>query len=287
MDGNLIFMYCHNYLNNGKKKIFFHYITLFYSCSFIDRYQNQIFFTWNNSEEELRNLLTLIASQDTNVHFTYKIGRCVPYLQALIDVYEGELSTTMYHNPIVQKYTLPYAIDNAKMAHSHWLCSALIRAVRYCTSVFEFDLERTAIEVTCLSNGYSIEFIDKRVHHFFKHFDAMSLRQTLDQNVYEKLRRRLFNFVNEQKLIMNRNEELVKKNQRIRLSYLHAFGSRYKFEEQLREILFTYLKKKGSSSKLEFPKLLSSVKYQYSLNALLSEQKPYHPLLIPKMMMIE
>ncbi|CAF4455542.1 unnamed protein product [Rotaria socialis] len=251
---------------------------------FFGRCQNQLFFTWNETEDELHALLKMVASQDPNVIFDFEIGRRIPFLEAAIDKYEGELATTIYHNPKRQKYTLPYAINNAKLAHSHWLRSALIRAARYCTSVYEFDFERISLEVACLANGYSLEFVEKRVNHFYTFFDATSLRQSLDQNVYEKLRLRLFNFISEQKLIGKRNQESEKKNERVRLFYLNAFGSKRKFNTLLREILSNYLKRKESSSssassKPNEIKILSTAKYQYSLNALLSQQKPNHPLL--------
>ncbi|CAF1602325.1 unnamed protein product [Rotaria magnacalcarata] len=249
---------------------------------FFGRCQNQLFFTWNETEDELRTLLNMVASQDPNVIFDFEIGRRIQFLDAVIDKYEGELATTIYHNPKRQKYTLPYAINNAKLAHSHWLRSALIRAVRYCTTVYEFDFERISLEVACLANGYSLEFVEKRVNHFYTFFDATSLRQSLDQNVYEKLRLRLFNFISEQKLTGKRNQESEKKNERVRLFYLNAFGSKRKFNTQLREILSNYLKRKESSSASSKPneiKILSTAKYQYSLNALLSQQKPNHPLL--------
>ncbi|CAF2260260.1 unnamed protein product [Rotaria magnacalcarata] len=254
---------------------------------FFGRCQNQLFFTWNETEDELRALLKMVASQDPNVIFDFEIGRRIPFLEVVIDKYEGELATTIYHNPKRQKYTLPYAINNAKLAHSHWLRSALIRAVRYCTSVYEFDFERISLEVACLANGYSLEFVEKRLNHFYTFFDATSLRQSLDQNVYEKLRLRLFNFISEQNLVGKRNQELEKKNERVRVFYLNAFGSKRKFNTQLREILSNYLKRKesssssssSSSSKPNEIKILSTAKYQYSLNALLSQQKPDHPLL--------
>ena len=226
----------------------------------------------------------MIASQDTDVRFDFKIGRRIPYLRASIDIFEGELFTMMHHDPSAQKYTLPYAIHNAKATHSHWLRSALIRAVRYCVSVYDFDFERLTIELTCLSNGHSIEFVDKRVNHFFQFFGAMALRRSLDQQVYEQLRRRLFNFISEQKLVANQNQQLDKKNQRIRLFYLHAYGSRRQFQTQLRQILLPYLTKEKYLSKSYTTKIVPSVKYQYSLNALLSEQKPNHPLLNRSMM---
>ncbi|CAF4337030.1 unnamed protein product, partial [Rotaria magnacalcarata] len=37
---------------------------------------------------------------------------------------------------------------------SHWLRSSLIRAVRYCTTIEDFNQERIYLEMTYLANGY-------------------------------------------------------------------------------------------------------------------------------------
>ncbi|CAF4305823.1 unnamed protein product, partial [Rotaria magnacalcarata] len=67
------------------------------------------------------------------------------------------------------------------------------RAIRYCTSIEDFNQERIYLEMTYLANGYSIDFIDKHIQHFFKFFDAKSLQQLpLDQGAYKKIRHRLF-----------------------------------------------------------------------------------------------
>ncbi|CAF4915294.1 unnamed protein product, partial [Rotaria magnacalcarata] len=54
--------------------------------------------------------------------------------------------------------------------------------------------------MTCLANGYSVEFVQKHIEHFFTFFNATLLQQwSLDQHSYEKFRHRLFNFMSEQR----------------------------------------------------------------------------------------
>ncbi|CAF3189319.1 unnamed protein product [Rotaria socialis] len=70
----------------------------------------------------------------------------------------GNTRSTLYsridHDHETQSYTLPYAIGNSKVTHSHWLQSSLIRAVRYCTSIEDFNREIIHLDVTRLTNGY-------------------------------------------------------------------------------------------------------------------------------------
>jgi len=208
----------------------------------------------------------------------------IQFLNAHLENLNGTLFSCVYHDPTIPKYTLPYVIGDAKVAHSHWLRSALIRAVRYCVSVFDFNQERIYLEITCLANGYSLEFIEQRIQHFYTHFGATSLRSALDQHVYDKLRHRLFNFISEQNHYSKKNQELEKNNQRIQLIYLYQFGPKQKFDKKLREILLKHLytSTKSSLSTDKQIKIILRTKQQYSLNALLSQQKPFHPLLNKK-----
>ena len=197
------------------------------------RCKNQIFFTWNKKIDELVHLVKVIGNENTNLKLDVKIGLTANFLNAHIENRNGVLYSRVYHDPNMQKYTLPYVIGHSKVAHSHWLRSALIRAVRYCTSVHDFNQERIHIEITCLANGYSLEFIERRIDHFYTHFDAASLRFFVDQYDYDKLRLRLFNFISEQQHIFYANEELDKNNQLFRLSYLYQFGPKHEFNKNV------------------------------------------------------
>lgn len=215
-----------------------------------------------------------------SIELDIHMGHRVAYLNASIENQNGTFYSCVNHDRLLEKYTLPYALNNSKAAHSHWLRSSLIRAVRYCTSVHDFAKERIYLEVTCLANGYSIDFIEKRIQHFFKQFDATSLRYSLDQTEYNRLRLRLFNFISEQQRHINENQDLKTKNQLVQLTYVYEYGSKHKFNEELNkkisDLLYPPDRSKAAYQK---PKIIINTKHQHSLNALLSEQKPYHRLL--------
>ncbi|CAF4227361.1 unnamed protein product, partial [Adineta steineri] len=138
--------------------------------------------------------------------------------------------------------------------------------------------ERFYLQTTCLVNGYSLEFVDHRIHHFFTYFDAISLLSVLNQDEYDKLRRRLMTYIGEQKEYHLKNKELEKNKQLIRLNYLHEFGVKYEFNRQLKEILSKNLVDKNAPFIKQKLTINLSTIHQYSLNALLSQQKPSHPL---------
>lgn len=117
-------------------------ISKLYLSIFIDRYQNEIFFTWKNSQNELNNLLETMKIQYTNVHFQTSIGTKVNYLNLLISNRNGELYTRVNRSSSTKNYLLPYVTGYSKLSHSHWFRTALIRAVCCCSSVDDFHEER-------------------------------------------------------------------------------------------------------------------------------------------------
>ncbi|CAF4667764.1 unnamed protein product, partial [Rotaria magnacalcarata] len=83
-----------------------------------------------------------------------------PFLNAFVQNQNGDLFSRIHRHPLIQGYSLPYEVGHAKLVHSDWLRSALIRAVCYCSSVEDFNLERIYLELTCLTNGYSLRFVE-------------------------------------------------------------------------------------------------------------------------------
>jgi len=221
------------------------------------------------------------------------------FFDVFLENRNGTLYTNVYHDINQFQHALPYVITNPRHTHSHWFRSALIRAVRYCTNVNDFNRERIHLEVTCLMNGYTFEFIEQRLQHFYTHFDVESLRSVLDQTVYKQLRHRLFNFMSEQHEYSKTKKLQENTNRRIDLNYPYEYGPRHKFEQELRAILIRNFETttttttssteataaSSSSSSLSYgsnSKKLNvrfHTKQQYSLNALLTEQKPNHPLI--------
>ncbi|CAF4142130.1 unnamed protein product, partial [Rotaria sordida] len=64
---------------------------------------------------------------------------------------------------------------HSKLAHSDWFLSALIRAVCYCSSVEDFNQERIYLELTSLTNGYSLLFVEAHVQYFCDYFHTHAM----------------------------------------------------------------------------------------------------------------
>ncbi|CAF4870677.1 unnamed protein product [Rotaria magnacalcarata] len=131
----------------------------------------------------------------SNIYVFKLIASSVPFLHAFVQNQNGNLFSRIYRHPLIQSYSLPYEVGHAKLVHSDWLRSVLIRAVCYYSSVEDFNLERIYLELTCLTKGYSLRFVETHVQHFFNFFHLHPMRYSRDQIMYNKFRHNWFNYI--------------------------------------------------------------------------------------------
>jgi hypothetical protein len=239
------------------------------------RYKDELILTWNGTNQELQAIIQQMQSVDPMLKMNIQIGRTIQFLDVHLENRQALLYSRLHHHEQQQRYTLPYTMHGqSKTIHSHWLRSSLIRTVRYCTSVVDFNRQRISLEVACLANGYSLKFIEKRLAHFFNYFNVNSLRTCLDQQMYNRLRHRLFNFVSEQRRYQEHIRLLEEKNDYIRLTYYYELGPKHQFNEEMKRILFSQFESTEATLKKKKLKLKMITKSPHTLNALLSEQQP-------------
>jgi hypothetical protein len=241
----------------------------YFICS---RYKDQLFFTWNGFKNELDHFLETISERYPHVQLRTFIDTSVPFLNAYVVNRDGRLYTRVYHDPTIQPYTLSYLVGHPKFNYSDWIRTALIQAVCYCTSVDDFNQERIYIELTCLANGYSLQFVDSRVSHFYDYFQTNTLRYSLDQILYYKFRRQWFNFTDIQRAYSNNLQHLSDNGHLIRLHYLYEFGAKCQFNQEFHKL---WNKHFGTNPILckEKTAIHLTTKHLHSLNALLGQSK--------------
>jgi len=237
---------------------------------FFGRHKNDIFFTWNGTYEELQNLLQQIQEHDTNVHQQIAISSKIQYINAYLENRTGHVYSCVDHQPAyLQQYTLPYVVHHPIEEHSNWLRFALVRAVCYCTSVVDFLQERIYLELTCLANGYSLYFVERRVDHFFRYFNANAMRYCQDQKLYERFRTQVFTFVEQQHLMLEKTQRFDDDRKLFHFYYLYEYGPRSQFDESFHRLWMQYFKQHRLFSP-ERSKIILTTKHQHSLNALLA-----------------
>ncbi|CAF5141972.1 unnamed protein product, partial [Rotaria sp. Silwood1] len=152
---------------------------------------------------------------------------------AVIENVKGILETRVYHNPNEQPFLLPYAENHPRLRHRQWFRYALIRAGQYCSSFEDFEDERRYIEMTFLTNGYSLDFVEYHLRQFYSIFFRSEYRiKDMNRHTYRTLRRELFCFVDEEKRELKEAQQLQKNHLRIDLHYLFDWGSRCQFNDR-------------------------------------------------------
>ncbi|CAF4518424.1 unnamed protein product, partial [Rotaria sp. Silwood1] len=222
---------CNIYLHDWQTSLLrqIHLKELFYS-----RYHNIGFFTWNASTEYLERLFDeLQQTLDFDIKLITYIGTRVEFLNAVIENVKGILETRVYHNPNEQPFLLPYAENHPRLRHRQWFRYALIRAGQYCSSFEDFEDERRYIEMTFLTNGYSLDFVEYHLRQFYSIFFRSEYRiKDMNRHTYRTLRRELFCFVDEEKRELKEAQQLQKNHLRIDLHYLFDWGSRCQFNDR-------------------------------------------------------
>ncbi|CAF4074888.1 unnamed protein product [Rotaria magnacalcarata] len=217
---------------------------------FFGRYKDQIFFTWNNgNQEQLGSFLQTIRDKSPNVQFQKLIASSVPFLNAFVQNQNGNLFSRIYRRPLIQGYSLPYEVSHAKLVH-----------------IEDFNLERIFLELTCLTNGYSLRFVETHVQHFFNFFHLHPMRYSRDQIMYNKFRHNWFNYIKIQHELSVQLQQFDDKGQLIHLNYLYEYGARCKFNEQFHRIWSEYFNQHPNLSIPKCEILLNAINVFTSIN---------------------
>ncbi|CAF1430004.1 unnamed protein product [Adineta steineri] len=117
------------------------------------QYIDDIFFTWNDTKENLEKLLEKLNNHHPNIKLEYKIGQSLPFLDVLLTNNNGTLSTSVYRKPAAEPYVVPFTSDHPQHIFRNIMQTALLRAIRYSSTFEAFNVERRNIRLMLLYNG--------------------------------------------------------------------------------------------------------------------------------------
>ncbi|CAF4392485.1 unnamed protein product [Rotaria magnacalcarata] len=141
---------------------------------FYGRYIDDIFMTWNRSEEELRKLLDDVNTWHPNIKLDYKFGYSLPFLDVQLTNNNGILSTCVYHKPAAEPYVTPFTSDHPRHVFSNIIKTSIERATRYSSTFEAFNYERRYIKLMLLYNEYPSTFIENEFHKYFSEYISKS-----------------------------------------------------------------------------------------------------------------
>jgi hypothetical protein len=120
---------------------------------FVLRYIDDIFFTSNESLNTINVMLNEANNFHPNIKLTRQIGKSIPFLDVLIENKCGILTTSVYHKEVAEPYVVPFNSDHSHHTFSNIIDAALLRAVRYSSTLSVFNAERRSLKLMLLYNG--------------------------------------------------------------------------------------------------------------------------------------
>jgi hypothetical protein len=103
--------------------------------------------------ETIHSLLDQVNAYHPNIKLTRQIGTNVPFLDTLVSNNNGILSTSVYHKESTEPYVTPFLSDHPRHVFNNIVKGALVRAVRYSSTLEVFEEERRYIRLMLLYNG--------------------------------------------------------------------------------------------------------------------------------------
>jgi hypothetical protein len=244
-----------------------------YLYCFVCRYNDMAFLSWSGSNEQLQSILDELNGKHPDIHISTTIGSCVHFLGAFIENRKGSLYTCVYQDPNVPSFVLPYVIGHPRLIYRQWFRWALIRAVRYCKLVEDFDQERLNIELTFYVNEYSLDFVKYGLQQFFKEFGTTIHPGNLNQASYDKLRQRVLqNVEHETQNVQQQQQRWNANHILVDLYYLYDWGPRYEFNKNFDILWYKHFEKDPNFVNTTI-KVKLRTRHCYSSNALLAQQQ--------------
>ncbi|CAF2015597.1 unnamed protein product, partial [Rotaria magnacalcarata] len=108
------------------------------------RYIDDIFFTSNEPKTKIEAVIKKANDFHPNIKLEANIGSCVSFLDLLINNKNGILSTSVHHKPAAEPCVVPFISDHPRHVFSNIIQAALLRAVRYSSTLDIFEKERRA-----------------------------------------------------------------------------------------------------------------------------------------------
>ncbi len=117
------------------------------------RYIDDIFFTSNESLDTINKMLNDANNLHPNIKLVRHIGTSASFLDVYIENKNGTLATSVYHKEAAEPYVVPFKSDHPRHIFKNVIDTALMRAVRYSSTLSAFNEERRSIKLMFLYNG--------------------------------------------------------------------------------------------------------------------------------------
>ena len=98
-------------------------------------------------------MLDKVNNFHPNIKLTRQIGTSLSFLDVFIEHQNGILTTSVHHKEAAEPYVLPFKSDHPRHVFGNIIETALLRAIRYSSTLDIFNTEQRSIELMLLYNG--------------------------------------------------------------------------------------------------------------------------------------
>jgi len=88
-----------------------------------------------------------------NIKLVRQLGTSVSFLDVYIENKNGRLAISVYHKEAAEPYVVPFKSDHPRHIFKNVIDTALMRAIRYSSTLSAFNEERRSIKLMLLYNG--------------------------------------------------------------------------------------------------------------------------------------
>jgi hypothetical protein len=88
-----------------------------------------------------------------NIKLVRQLGTAVSFLDVFIENKSGILATSVYRKEAAEPYVVPFKSDHPRHVFANIIDTALMRAMRYSSTLSAFNEERRTIKLMFVYNG--------------------------------------------------------------------------------------------------------------------------------------
>lgn len=117
--------------------------------------------TSSESLDTLNQMLNELNHLHSNIKLLHQIGTCVSFLDVCIENKDGILVTSVFHQVTAKSYILlPFNSDHPRHVFANIIDNALLRAVRYSSTLSTFQKEQRSLKLMLLYHGFVLTETD-------------------------------------------------------------------------------------------------------------------------------
>lgn len=119
---------------------------------------------WTHGEEELLKFVELADNTHAKIKFTKEYSRYeIPFLDVLVSLKSGELSTSIYSKPTDTHTYLRYESFHPHHIKSSLIYSQAIRLKRICSDPVDFEHRIHDLSMQLIDRGYPLSLIKEQI----------------------------------------------------------------------------------------------------------------------------